>query len=141
MAPTASPRSAASLSSAETSLVVAINTTRLTHGLAPLKVDVHLERAARSHSHDMLRRNYFAHGAFAQRMRRFHVHGPFVGENLVWETGHLSASAAVRDWLASPEHRANMLRPGFRRIGVAAPWGRFAGARVATVMTTDFAGR
>ena len=130
-----------SLSVRETSLVAAINAARAVHGLAPLTVDYRLERAARSHSHDMLLHQYFAHGAFMQRMRRFHVQGPFVGENLAWHTGRLAGAGAVRMWLASPEHRANMLRPGFRRIGVATPVGRFAGVRYATVVTADFAGR
>ena len=137
-ASSAAPRGSA-LTVRETTLVSAINGIRIAHGLAPLTIDVRLERAARSHSRDMLARQYFAHGAFARRMRRFRVRGPVVGENLAWHTGRLSAGAAVRMWLASPGHRANMLRPGFRRIGVATPVGRFDGTR-ATMVTTDFAG-
>ncbi|MDQ2983912.1 MAG: CAP domain-containing protein [Actinomycetota bacterium] len=121
--------------------MAAINSVRGAHGLAPLALDYKLQRAARAHSHDMLKRNYFAHGAFGQRMRRFHVRGPRAGENLAWHTGRLVAATAIQMWLASPGHRANLLHPGFRRIGVATPWGRFAGARHATVITTDFAGR
>jgi uncharacterized protein YkwD len=129
------------LNARESSLVAAINAVRLAKGLIPVAVDLRLERAARAHSHDMLLRQYFAHGAFMQRMRRFHVRGPSVGENLAWHTGWLAAASAVQMWLASPEHRANMLRPGFRRVGVATPVGRFAGAPRATVITADFAGR
>ena len=44
-------------------------------------------------------------------------------------------------WLASPEHRANLLRPGYRTVGVGARKGTFEGYAGAVVVTTDFAGR
>ena len=43
--------------------------------------------------------------------------------------------------LASPAHRAVLLRPGFRRVGVGAYQGNFAGRHDALVVTADFAGR
>jgi hypothetical protein len=46
----------------------------------------------------------------------------------------------VRLWLRSPRHRGNLLRPGFRRLGIAAPRGEFLGWRGARVVTLDFAG-
>ena len=42
--------------------------------------------------------------------------------------------------MSSPGHRANLLRPGFRRIGIGALVGRFSGYSGATVVTADFAG-
>jgi uncharacterized protein YkwD len=42
------------------------------------------------------------------------------GENLYLGTwGKVSARDAVRAWLGSPAHRANMLRPGYRHLGAA----------------------
>ncbi|TML65334.1 MAG: CAP domain-containing protein, partial [Actinobacteria bacterium] len=65
-----------------------------------------------------------------------------VGENLAWGTGAYSAAKAiVQEWLASPEHRANLLRPGFRLVGVGSAVGTFVGRAGATVVTADFAGR
>jgi uncharacterized protein YkwD len=61
------------------------------------------------------------------------------GENLAW--GPISASWVVSQWLASPEHRAILLRPGFRRIGIGAYEGSFAGQSGKLVVTADFAGR
>jgi uncharacterized protein YkwD len=130
----------ATLTSRETSLIVAINSVRTLHLLSRLHVDRHLTRAARSHSRDMLRHNYFAHGDFGARMAQFHVRGNVFAENLVWSTGVMSANAAVADWLASPPHRANLLDPNLRRIGVATPVGAFGGFSTATVVTADFAG-
>jgi uncharacterized protein YkwD len=138
----ASTASAASLSQAETSLLSAVNQTRLSYGLHPVRPDATLGRAARSHSADMLRNSYFAHGAFAQRMRSFGARGPLVGENLAWGAGSYAvASTIVREWLASPEHRANLLRPGFERIGISALRGSFQGFGSAVVVTADFGGR
>ena len=51
------------------------------------------------------------------------------------------AHAVVNAWLASPEHRANLLRPGYRTVGVGARKGTFEGYAGAVVVTTDFAGR
>ena len=44
------------------------------------------------------------------------------------------------DWIASAEHRAIVLRPGFRRVGVGSLQGTFDGTRGALVVTADFAG-
>jgi uncharacterized protein YkwD len=132
---------AASSSGTETALLTAVNQTRAAHGLHPVRLDATLRRAARSHSLEMLRSNVFAHGSFATRMASFHVRGPFVGENLAWGTGSLASPAAVvREWLASPGHRANLLRPSFTRIGIGAVRGSFLGNGGATVLTADFAG-
>jgi len=119
-----------------------MNAARAAHGLRPLHLDGTLRTAARSHSVSMLRGNYFAHGDFPARMAAFHVHGPTAGENLAWGTGPYStAHAIVQEWLASPEHRANLLRPGFARIGIGIVHGTFQGAPGAAVVTADFAGR
>jgi uncharacterized protein YkwD len=138
----AGPASGATFSSrAAASLLREMNTVRTARHLAPLRADATLQRAARSHSADMLRRKYFAHGDFGLRMRRFHVAGSFAGENLAWGVGaRAAAKTIVAEWLASPEHRANLLRPGFRRVGLATLVGSFSGHAGATVVTADFAG-
>jgi uncharacterized protein YkwD len=133
---------AAHRSSAELSFLATVNSTRASFGLQPLHLDATLERAARSHSADMLRHSYFAHGNFHSRMLAFHVQGPTAGENLAWGTGSFGQAAViVKEWLASPEHRANLLRPGYSRIGLGILRGSFLGNGGATVVTADFAGR
>ena len=128
--------------SSELSVLAAVNATRATYGLKPLHLDSTLQVAARSHSTDMLQHNYFAHGNFAGRMAAFHVQGPTAGENLAWGSGPYGrAGTIVREWLASPEHRANLLRPGYVRIGIGLVRGSFLGTGGATVVTADFAGR
>lgn len=123
-------------------LLAAMNETRAAHGLPPLRLDPRLQRAARAHSSDMIRRQYFGHGPFVSRLARFGVRGTRVGENLAWGVGGgADARGIVRRWLASPSHRANLLRRGFRRVGIAAVVGPFAGHSNAAVVTADFAGR
>lgn len=132
---------ASSYSSSELGMVRMINQIRADHILPPLRVDSKLRRAARAHSMDMLAHGYFGHGAFATRIRSFGVRGRVVGENLAWGTGRSgSASSVLRMWLRSPEHRRNLLRPTFRRIGLGMPIGSFAGYRGARMVTADFAG-
>ena len=132
---------AAGLTRAETRLLRDLNRVRAAHGLAPLRYDPRLQRAARAHSHDMLITQIFQHGAFGARMVQFDVRGTLTGENLAWGNGTFgTASAIVRAWLASPEHRANLLRPGFTRIGIGDLVGPFLGYTGAHVVTADFAG-
>jgi uncharacterized protein YkwD len=118
-----------------------MNRVRVEHGLGRLTADTHLEHAARAHSREMLGSNVFEHGAFGSRMLQFKVTGRLAGENLAWGTGARgTAQGIVLAWLASPEHRANLLRPSFTRVGISDLQGSFRGHRGAHVVTADFAG-
>ena len=133
---------AATRRTAASTFLTAVNQTRAQHGLRPLRLDTHLVRAARAHSVEMLHTNVFSHGDFHSRMVAFHVTGPQAGENLAWGNGSYAAPASVMsEWLASPEHRANLLRPGWTRIGIGLARGTFLGNGASTVVTADFAGR
>ncbi len=122
-------------SSHELAILRAVNGVRAAHGRRPLSLGSALHRAARAHSVDMVRRGYFDHGPFAQRLRRFGVRGRRLGENLAYtsEAG-FSGTAIAQMWMESPGHRAVMLDPGFSRIGVGVAGG---GTRR---VTADFAG-
>jgi uncharacterized protein YkwD len=138
---TAVTASAASLTRKETRLLADVNHARVARGLRPLRLDWTLEAAARAHSADMVRSNFFAHGDFFSRVRSYGATGPVYGEDLAWGTGADGrASAIVEAWLLSPPHRENLLRPGFRRIGIGAVGGTFAGLPNAVVVTADFSG-
>jgi uncharacterized protein YkwD len=136
----ASP-AAAKPTAAEGQLIRAINQARAPYGLAPLRLDLRLERAARAKSTEMLRTGTFAHGDVRERLVRFGVRGPSYGENLAWASGSsASATRIVQMWMESPGHRANILRPTFTRIGLGRRVGPFAGYGSAAVVTADFAG-
>jgi uncharacterized protein YkwD len=128
-APTLAP------SSHELAILRAVNQVRIAHGRRPLRLGPALHRAARAHSVDMVRRGYFDHGPFAQRLRRFGVRASYVGENLAEATEpSFSAGLVVRMWMTSPGHRSVMLDPGFTRVGVGVAGG------LARRVTADFAG-
>jgi uncharacterized protein YkwD len=131
---------ARTLSYSEAALRQTMNAVRTSNHLAPLRLDVRLLHAARGHSADMMSRQYFAHGAVADRALAQGAHGPLFGEDLAWATG-LTAQWVVNHWLASPSHRAVLLRPGFRRVGIGISSGTFGGHGGASVVTADFAGR
>jgi uncharacterized protein YkwD len=134
------PAQAAGTTSPETALLRAMNQARSEYGLAPLRFDGHLQRAAVAHSREMIASNTFVHGAFSSRLQRFKVSYSLAGENLAWATGDLAnADALVNAWMASPEHRANLLRPSFTRVGIGDLVGAFQGYDDAHVVTTDFA--
>lgn len=137
------PATPAATTQAQTELAVvaAVNDLRASHNLPPLRVDATLVQAARDHTSTLVRDNIFEHGAFAQRIARYGARGPAFGENLAWGTGGLAAPRSlVSAWMRSPGHRANLLRPGWNRIGIGAVKGRFLGYPRATVVTADFAG-
>ena len=132
---------AAGPTAAEADVIRAVNEARAAHGLRVLALDVRLERAARNHSRSMIRSGSFAHGDVRRRLAAVGVRGSVYGENLAWGVGSsASAAAVVQMWLNSPPHRANLLRPGFRRLGIGRRVGTFAGHRGAAVVTANFAG-
>ena len=118
------------LAMAQSQLEVAVlrrtNIARAEHGLPPLEWDDNAASAARAHAQDMLERGYFAHETpegltVADRMWRAGVLEVTVGENIAYYEGYPSQEAvakAVDDWMDSPHHRENILRPGFTHLGV-----------------------
>src|SRR5919201_3607896 len=128
-----------------------LNATRHEHGLRPLQLSSSLSAAARQHSVEMTTRGYFSHSSangisFDRRIARYYPmgrHGYWsVGENLLWSSPDVDPAGALRMWMNSPEHKANILTARWRQIGIsavhvdAAP-GTYGGAPV-TVITTDF---
>jgi uncharacterized protein YkwD len=115
-----------------------LNVQRERFGLPPLKLNRKLSRAARRHARDMVRRRYFAHdslggGSFVDRIRRTgylrNARSWTVGENLAWGTHRRSAPRAITSmWMNSPGHRANILSPSFREVGIGLALGAPAGS-------------
>jgi uncharacterized protein YkwD len=127
---------------AEASLLQVMNQARAQHGVRPLRIDLRLEAAARAKSRTMLRTGTFAHGNFQRRLSSYRARGPYFGENLAWGVGSRgSAAGVVQMWLASPSHRANLLRRSFQRVGLGIYVGAFRGYGGTSVVTANFAGR
>jgi len=94
------------LEAIEANLVAYTNQERASYGLPPLVVDKELMETAREHAAWMTRRCVLAHTWRA------------VAENIAMGQSH--SSEAVRSWMNSSGHRANILNGGHRRIGAAA---------------------
>jgi uncharacterized protein YkwD len=138
-AATAGPR----LNASERQVIQRLNDARAEHGLRALRPAWGLNRAADRHSRDMLARDFFDHPSsdgtpFDVRVRRFARAG-MVGETLAsLPDRHGGEQRVVDIWLGSPAHRAIVLDPRLKRIGVAKRWGTLGGDRAA-VVTADFA--
>ena len=69
----------------------------------------------------------------------------WLGENIAWGAGaRASARSILRGWMASPPHRANVLAPRFREIGIGIATGapaRLRSASPAATVTADFGRR
>jgi uncharacterized protein YkwD len=141
----------ATLSQLESSVLGDINAFRAQHGLTKLRLSPQLTTAARAHSQQMAQDGFFAHesadgSAFWKRLQIFYASSPShywsVGENLLWSSPDIDGAHALQLWLASPEHRKNLVNPAWREIGVSAVHvvqapGVFHGLDV-TIVTTDF---
>ncbi|HEV2593002.1 MAG TPA: CAP domain-containing protein [Gaiellaceae bacterium] len=128
-----------------------LNAIRKLHDLTPLTLDASLSRSASQHTVEMGLKGYFEHNsadgtAFWKRIERFYPSSSFgywsVGENLLWSSPDVDPAQAMQMWMNSPEHRANILNPRWRQIGVSsvhfdtAP-GTYQNLAV-TIITTDF---
>src|SRR5205823_13962967 len=106
-----------------------VNVLRAGRGLARLRVSPALTAAANAHSTSMAKKGYFSHNSangasFSQRLAYFYPVSGYrswsVGENLLWGSPDIGAVRALKLWLASPPHRANLLNPRWREVGLAA---------------------
>jgi uncharacterized protein YkwD len=162
----ASPSSASALTvsdrnSLEASVVARVNAVRESYGLRPLTVVSRLRDAADRHTSSMGAWSYFRHELYTPGHSslwtsfgtwiRWYWPGPgysswSAGENLAWGAPSMSASQAVSRWMASPDHRANILNRAWRNIGVAAvhvsePRGYYNNWDDVTIVTAEFGTR
>ena len=150
----AAPASTAVLSGYEYDIVRRMNAIRASRGLRALRVSRQLSAAAAYHTNQMGLRGFFEHesanGAdFWKRIERFYPSRRFrswsVGENILWGSPEISAAKAVREWMESPPHRANIMSREWREVGLGAAHfesapGQYRGGPV-TIVTADFGAR
>jgi uncharacterized protein YkwD len=130
-----------------------LNRQRSEHGLPALRENTLLTQASVEHSQDMVRLNYFEHTtpdgrSVEDRLRTLGYQRGFnasAGENIAYGVGDKASPAAIVGiWMNSPPHRADILRPAFREIGigiaVGAPEVDASRQAKAATYTTDFGG-
>ena len=144
------PRSAPSHARSVT--LCLINQKRTTYGRRSLRLNTFLGVAARRHSSDMVRNQYFAHDSLGGRRLDARIRSTGylagaatwdVGENLGWAAGRKgSPRQMVAAWMASPTHRRVLLDRRFTQIGIAIAAGApFRGHDQAVTYATEFGRR
>lgn len=105
---------------AEVLMLELVNKERVKVGLEPLVMDGPLRELARDYSKDMLQRGYFAHNnpegqTPFDRMENYGIDFNNAGENLALAP---SVELAHQGLMNSPGHRANILSPDYKRVGI-----------------------
>jgi uncharacterized protein YkwD len=120
------------------------NYARGANGLAPLKPNAQLDRAAAQKSIDILGCDEFSHYACGRNFyfwaQKFgYMKGCWkVGENIAWGTGsYATVRSIVTRWLESTEHHENILGP-YKEIGIGVRVGQLEGYGGAAVWTETF---
>ena len=123
-----------------------INALRVQHGLQPMTIDGRLNQAGRAQSSAMMSRRTLSHGNPDGRARLTRLcarmHASTVGETIGWiryRSPAKQAAGIVRWWMRSPPHRAALMSPNFKRIGVGRREGHFGGHKVVW-FSADMAG-
>jgi|SRR5215210_2196796 len=124
------------------------NQARKSRGIRALCVHPALTKAARAHSADMIRRDYFSHNTkgkgenACERMRRYGYRWRACGENIAWGAGSRGSPEKIfRGWMDSRVHRSNILAKKFREVGIGTATGAYKGTKGATMYTVDFGRR
>ncbi len=106
----------------EQTIIELTNAERAKAGLLPLRPNAQLAQAARDHSQAMADHDFFAHenpltgSDPGKRAAAIGYQWRDIAENI--GLGYDSPQAMVQSWMNSPGHRANILRPEVREIGV-----------------------
>ena len=117
------------------------NAERSRAGVPPLTLSPQLNHVAQSYSEVLAADGCFAHTCgpvpdMAQRDAQAGYDGwTAIGENIA--AGYSSPEAVVAGWMASPGHRANILNPDYREIGI----GLAAGGTYGAYWTQEFGAR
>jgi len=104
----------------EIEMLSLINQERELQGLKSLEEDPALREVARRHCLDMLARGYFSHytpegKSPFDRMAEGNIDFKFAGENLALAP---NAKLAMKGFMGSPGHRANILSKDFNLAGI-----------------------
>jgi uncharacterized protein YkwD len=96
------------------------NQDRAANGKAPLKINSLLTKAAQAKANDMALRNYWSHNTPAGNppwvfVTATNYQYDKLGENLA--AGFSDSMTTINGWMASPEHKANMLDSAYSEVG------------------------
>lgn len=119
---------------APTDFLAYTNAARSEQGVAPLQLNDELDAAALAKAEDMQAKGYWAHFRPTDGKTPWSFidaagyHYKVAGENLA--KGFQTANGITKAWLASPEHRANLLSSKYTEVGYASLYGVVDGQNV-----------
>jgi uncharacterized protein YkwD len=98
-----------------------VNDFRAQNGVAPLRLNALLTKAAQAHADDMAAKSYFSHYSRDGRSPGDRIAATgyrFMtwGENIAM--GQPDWASAIRAWMNSAGHRRNMLNAAFKEMGL-----------------------
>jgi uncharacterized protein YkwD len=110
----------ARLTKEESKLVQLVNSERAKRGIAALAINTKLMIIARGHSRDMVRVNTLSHTLEgrgpSERASEVGYRYTKIAENVAYN--QRTIKDAVRSWIESPGHKANILNRDYRETGV-----------------------
>jgi uncharacterized protein YkwD len=127
-------------------MVCMTNHARGHKGLPRYRLRAELNRSADRKAADIVRCDAFSHTAcgrpFSYWISRTYTTGKrcwSAGENIAWGSGSLgSVHSIFRAWMNSPGHRAAILSPAYRDLGIGLVTGRFEGRNGSAVWVQHF---
>jgi uncharacterized protein YkwD len=133
----------------EAAILCLVNGERQDNGKGAVTANSQLKDASLGHSKDMVENKFFAHESpkGTTLVSRVTPTGYIpssgeweLGENLAFGTGALATpKAIVQGWMDSPGHRANLLSPDFKDIGIGVVTGvPVEGRSGGATYTTDY---
>lgn len=125
-------------------LLLLTNEERQSNGLQVLQLNDQLSNAAALKAQNMFAEDYWAHFSPSGKSPWDFIHEAgynytYAGENLA--RGFTTASDVVNAWMASPEHRQNMLSSNYQDVGFAVAEGRLPGDSDTILVVEEFGGR
>lgn len=116
------------LDAVEAQVLSLCNAERAKTGAPTLTMDSKLRDISRYKAMEMLQYNYFSHNSAVSGKTPFDLASSFgyaysaFGENIQMSQGKNSADVTanylVTNWMNSPGHKANILNPAFKRMGI-----------------------
>jgi uncharacterized protein YkwD len=131
------PAAPAAGSEAEREAIARLNEVRRANGVPALRVSGSLSHSSGRYARRMLRHDFFGHGSEIQVAGEFQS----AGETIAWHSGwNPHPRQTVKRWMASSGHRAVLLSPSFRWVGIGLAKGKL-GSRVATTWVAHVGSR
>lgn len=118
-------------------LLLLTNQERQNAGINPLILNNKLSEAAAKKAQDMFDNNYWAHNSPSGNTPWVFIKSSgykyvYAGENLA--KGFTTADNAVKAWMASPDHRNNMLSANYEDVGFAVMLGKLNGEETVLIV-------